>query len=100
MGEAYTGGGLTPEQEKELDNAAAEALSAKIASCGDLIRKMKAEKATKDQIGAEVKILLLLKDKYKKKTGQDWKPAGGDAPKKESKKPAEKKPEVKEKAQG
>ncbi len=99
MGEIYTGGGLSAEQIKELDNAAEEALNLKIASVGDLIRKMKADKASKDAIGAEVKVLLLLKEKYKAKTGNDWKPAAdpAKAKKEEKKKPQ---PEVKEKADG
>ena len=46
----------------------------KITSVGDLIRKLKAEKASKDAIGVEVKVLLSLKELFKKKTGQDWKP--------------------------
>ena len=49
-------------------------LEMKIASVGDLIRKLKAEKASKDAIGVEVKVLLSLKELFKKKTGQDWKP--------------------------
>jgi hypothetical protein len=55
-----------------------------ITSCGDYIRKIKAEKASKDQIQTEVKVLLVLKNLYKSKTGQDWKPAssgGQEAPK-------------------
>lgn len=89
--EEYTGGGLSPEQVNNLENAGAGALDMKIKSCGDLIRKMKTEKASKDDIGKEVKILILLKESYKKVTGQDWKPAA--EPKKEAKK-EEKKPET------
>lgn len=94
--ESYSGGGLTPEDEKNLQNAAAEALDAKIKSCGDLIRKLKTEKASKDAIQVEVKALLLLKDLYKKKTGQDWKPteaAAAPAPPKSKEKKEEIKPE-------
>ena len=73
--ESYTGGGLTPAQEKELETAAAEALDMKIKACGDLIRKLKGEKADKAQIASEVQVLLQLKGAFKKRTGQDWKPA-------------------------
>ena len=82
--EAYTGGGLKPEEEDFLKTAAAEALDAKIKSCGDLIRKMKEEKASKDDIKNEVQVLLTLKTLYKNKTGEDWKPS--EQPKQESKK--------------
>jgi len=88
MADSYGGGGLTPEQVAELDNAAAEAIDMKIKNVGDLIRKLKTEKATKDQIGEEVKVLLLLKNCYKNKTGNEWKPANTPAePKKEKKEP-------------
>ena len=68
--------------------AAAESIDLKIQSCGDFIRKLKQEKASKEAIGTEVKVLLLLKELYKKKTGQEWKPAAGapEAPKVEKKK--------------
>lgn len=86
MADSYGGGGLTPEQVAELDNAAAEAIDMKIKNVGDLIRKLKTEKATKDQIGEEVKVLLLLKRCYKKKTGNEWKPTNAPAePKKREK---------------
>ena len=41
---------------------------------GDKVRKIKAEKAPKDQVDAAVKTLLDLKAEYKKVTGKDWKP--------------------------
>jgi hypothetical protein len=40
-----------------------------------LIRRLKLEKAEKEIIDGEVKVLLLLKNLYKEKTGQEWKPA-------------------------
>ena len=49
-------------------------------TCGDLIRKLKSEKAEKATIDAEVKVLLVLKELYKEKAGKDWKPDGGAAP--------------------
>ena len=95
----YSGGGLTPEQAKDFENATTEALDMSIKNCGDLIRKLKQDKADKDTIQKEVKVLLLLKDLYKKKSGQDWKPPESSASGKESSK-KEKKQEEKEKAEG
>ena len=88
--EIYSGGGLSEEETKYLQTAAAEALDIKIKSCGDLIRKLKSEKASKEEIGNEVQVLLKLKELYKNKTGQDWKPT--EQPKQESKKKAEQPP--------
>ncbi len=68
----YTGGGLTDEQREQLAVAAGEALDIKIRSCGDFIRKMKAEKASKERIMEEVEILKFLKGLYKEKTGAEW----------------------------
>ncbi|XP_077096243.1 bifunctional glutamate/proline--tRNA ligase [Siphateles boraxobius] len=41
---------------------------------GELVRKLKAEKASKEQVDAAVKQLLALKAEYKQVTGQDYKP--------------------------
>ncbi|KAB0799789.1 hypothetical protein PPYR_07669 [Photinus pyralis] len=49
-------------------------LSLQISAQGDKVRKLKSEKATKDIVDPEVKLLLTLKDTYKKATGSDWKP--------------------------
>ena len=85
----YLGGGITADDEKVLLAAAAESLDLKIHSCGDFIRKLKQEKASKEAITNEVKVLLHLKDLYKKKTGQEWKPeAEVPKEKKEEPKPA------------
>jgi len=72
---------LSQKEEKVLTDAAADGLDIKIRTCGDLIRKLKLEKADKEVIEAEVKVLLLLKNLYKTQTGQEWKPEGS-APKK------------------
>ncbi|XP_055373827.1 bifunctional glutamate/proline--tRNA ligase [Condylostylus longicornis] len=45
-----------------------------IADQGDVVRKLKAEKAEKTAIDSAVKILLRLKNDYKNLTGQEWKP--------------------------
>uniref|UniRef100_A0A8C4HIH8 Bifunctional glutamate/proline--tRNA ligase n=1 Tax=Dicentrarchus labrax TaxID=13489 RepID=A0A8C4HIH8_DICLA len=47
-------------------------------SSGEVVRKLKSEKAPKDQVDAAVKQLLALKAEYKQITGQEYKP--GAAP--------------------
>ncbi|XP_050172397.1 bifunctional glutamate/proline--tRNA ligase isoform X5 [Myiozetetes cayanensis] len=51
-----------------------KALYDKVAAQGEVVRKLKAEKASKDQIDEAVKLLLSLKADYKEKTGQEYKP--------------------------
>ncbi|XP_040286384.1 bifunctional glutamate/proline--tRNA ligase isoform X2 [Bufo bufo] len=46
----------------------------KVAQQGELIRKLKSEKAQKDKVDEAVKALLSLKAEYKEKTGQEYKP--------------------------
>uniref|UniRef100_H3D2X2 glutamate--tRNA ligase n=1 Tax=Tetraodon nigroviridis TaxID=99883 RepID=H3D2X2_TETNG len=53
--------------------AAAE-LYQKAAAQGDLVRKLKAENAPKDQVDQAVKTLLDLKNSYKSLTGEEYKP--------------------------
>ena len=65
---------LSVEEKNTLKEAAAEGLDIKIRTCGDLIRKLKLENTAKEIIDQEVKVLLLLKDLYKEKTGSQWKP--------------------------
>ncbi|KAL1500993.1 hypothetical protein ABEB36_006400 [Hypothenemus hampei] len=54
------------ENSSELNN--------QIIKQGDVVRSLKAQKASKSDIDSAVKSLLTLKDKFKKVTGQDWKP--------------------------
>lgn len=49
-------------------------LSNQITAVGDKVRTLKAQKANKLSIEAEVKLLLELKSNYKTLTGKDWKP--------------------------
>lgn len=49
-------------------------LNEKVIQQGDLVRKLKSEKATKADIDQAVKSLLAAKEEYKKATGKDWKP--------------------------
>ena len=65
---------MTPELEAEVRNSSAEALDIKIQAIGDYVRKLKADKAGKDQIDTEVKALLFLKGLYKEKAGSEWVP--------------------------
>ncbi|KFO80824.1 Bifunctional glutamate/proline--tRNA ligase, partial [Cuculus canorus] len=51
-----------------------KALYDNVAEQGEVVRRLKAEKASKDKIDEAVKILLSLKADYKEKTGQDYKP--------------------------
>lgn len=55
--------------------ATADDLNAAVGAQGDLVRKLKADKAPKPQIDEAVKKLLALKADYKAATGQDWKPS-------------------------
>ncbi|KAL1481757.1 hypothetical protein MTO96_034234 [Rhipicephalus appendiculatus] len=56
----------------------AQELDKKIQAQGDKVRALKASKAAKDVVDAEVKTLLQLKADYKAATGQEWKPAASE----------------------
>merc|ERR1719477_337334 len=58
----------------------ADNLNAAVATQGDLVRKLKTEKAAKPEIDEAVKKLLALKAEYKAATGSDWKPGATPAP--------------------
>uniref|UniRef100_A0A8C8VMF4 Bifunctional glutamate/proline--tRNA ligase n=1 Tax=Pelusios castaneus TaxID=367368 RepID=A0A8C8VMF4_9SAUR len=60
-----------PETSSTVD---CKSLYDKVAEQGEVVRKLKAEKAPKDQIGAAVKVLLTLKADYKQQTGQEYNP--------------------------
>jgi len=81
-------GVAVPGAKVEAAGPGAE-IDAKIASQGDTVRKLKAEKADKASVDAAVKTLLELKAEYKAATGSDWKPAaapgGGDKKEKKGK---------------
>ncbi|XP_070788498.1 bifunctional glutamate/proline--tRNA ligase isoform X2 [Pituophis catenifer annectens] len=57
-----------------VTNVDSKTLYDNVAEQGEVVRKLKAEKASKDHIDAAVKMLLTLKAEYKQKTGQDYKP--------------------------
>uniref|UniRef100_A0A3Q3L771 Bifunctional glutamate/proline--tRNA ligase n=1 Tax=Mastacembelus armatus TaxID=205130 RepID=A0A3Q3L771_9TELE len=56
------------------DSSSSSCLYARVAQQGEVVRKLKSEKAPKDQVDAAVKQLLALKAEYKQQTGQDYKP--------------------------
>lgn len=62
------------EQKKPSLEETHSTLFQEIAAQGDKVRELKAKKADKSAVDAEVKILLDLKTEYKSLTGQDWKP--------------------------
>lgn len=57
-----------------FDLGKAEQLNTQIKEKGESVRNLKTQKAAKEQVDAEVKALLELKDQFKKLTLQDWKP--------------------------
>uniref|UniRef100_A0A8B9Z205 Bifunctional glutamate/proline--tRNA ligase n=1 Tax=Buteo japonicus TaxID=224669 RepID=A0A8B9Z205_9AVES len=63
------------EQSSKLETSGtldSKALYDKVAEQGEVVRKLKAEKAPKDEIGAAVEVLLSLKAEYKQQTGQEY----------------------------
>ncbi|KAM9408914.1 bifunctional glutamate/proline--tRNA ligase isoform 2-T2 [Pholidichthys leucotaenia] len=75
--------GATPAQKAPIlvqnkPSSAADGLYERVAEQGEVVRKLKAEKGSKDQLDAAVKQLLALKAEYKQQTGEDYKP--GPAP--------------------
>ncbi|XP_068089016.1 bifunctional glutamate/proline--tRNA ligase isoform X2 [Hyperolius riggenbachi] len=54
--------------------ASSSALFNKVTEQGELVRKLKSQKAPKDKVDEAVKALLALKAEYKAKTGQEYKP--------------------------
>merc|ERR1712107_960715 len=72
------------EQKKAAQPSSATAptgdLGAAVAAQGDLVRKLKTEKADKAAIDEAVKKLLALKADFKAATGSDWKPGAAPAP--------------------
>ncbi|KAF5892564.1 bifunctional glutamate/proline--tRNA ligase isoform X2 [Clarias magur] len=69
-----------PAQPAPSPSSCPADLYSQVAAQGELVRKLKTEKAAKEQIDAAVKQLLALKEAYKKVTGQDYKPGAAPAP--------------------
>ena len=76
--------GATPPATKAssppASGGAAADINTAITAQGDIVRKLKTDKADKAAIDGAVKKLLALKADYKAATGQDWKPGAAPAP--------------------
>ncbi|KFM81927.1 Bifunctional glutamate/proline--tRNA ligase, partial [Stegodyphus mimosarum] len=57
-----------------IEDAHVLELDKKIREQGDVVRKLKSEKAEKSLIDVNIQILLKLKEEYKNSCGKDWKP--------------------------
>ncbi|KAM8814869.1 bifunctional glutamate/proline--tRNA ligase [Rhynchonycteris naso] len=68
----------------------AKVLFDKVAAQGEVVRKLKAEKASKDQVDTAVQVLLQLKVQYKSLTGIDYKPVSATGVEDKDKKKKEK----------
>lgn len=67
----------TPSKDSSADTVTPDTrnnLLKAISEQGDIVRKLKSEKASKSVIDTEVKKLLDLKAEFKTTTGEDWKP--------------------------
>uniref|UniRef100_A0A8D3AHW1 Bifunctional glutamate/proline--tRNA ligase n=1 Tax=Scophthalmus maximus TaxID=52904 RepID=A0A8D3AHW1_SCOMX len=67
-----------PTPSLATNSSSSSGLFERVAQQGEVVRKLKSEKAPKDQVDAAVKQLLAVKAEYKQLTGQDYKP--GAAP--------------------
>ncbi|KAM3625961.1 uncharacterized protein V6R79_020421 [Siganus canaliculatus] len=83
-GQDYKPGAQTPAAPTQTQSSApsaksspspqVQALFSQVAQQGDLVRKLKSEKAPKEKVDEAVKTLLDLKAQYKTLTGEDYKP--------------------------
>ncbi|XP_075222191.1 glutamyl-prolyl-tRNA synthetase [Lycorma delicatula] len=64
----------TESNKSDKTNLSVSELNNKITQQGDVVRKLKGNKAEKQKIDVEVKVLLQLKADYKALTGEEWKP--------------------------
>ncbi|XP_034040997.1 bifunctional glutamate/proline--tRNA ligase isoform X3 [Thalassophryne amazonica] len=64
----------SPAQTQSSSSSQTQDLFSKVAQQGETVRKLKSEKAPKDQVDEAVKLLLDLKNQYKTLTGEDYKP--------------------------
>lgn len=72
------------------ETAEARVLFDRVASQGEVVRKLKAEKASKDQVDAAVQALLQLKAQYKALAGVEYKPVSATGAEDKDKKKKEK----------
>merc|ERR1712096_514367 len=66
--------GMTLAKAPSTAGGSSDAINTAISAQGDLVRKLKTEKAGKPEIDEAVKKLLVLKAEFKAATGLDWKP--------------------------
>ncbi|XP_056134251.1 bifunctional glutamate/proline--tRNA ligase isoform X2 [Lampris incognitus] len=79
----YKPGMAPPTSAPALSKPSPDSVSCpytRVAEQGEVVRKLKSEKAPKDQVDAAVKQLLALKAEYKQATGQDYKPGAAPVP--------------------
>ncbi|XP_036210571.1 bifunctional glutamate/proline--tRNA ligase isoform X3 [Myotis myotis] len=87
------GSGSSPARSSEPcgpETAEAKVLFDQVASQGEVVRKLKAEKASKDQVDAAVQELLQRKAQYKSLTGVEYKPVSATGAEDKDKKKKEK----------
>nr|XP_061796532.1 bifunctional glutamate/proline--tRNA ligase-like [Nerophis lumbriciformis] len=71
----------SPSCSSSSSSSSASCLYERVAQQGDLVRKLKSQKAPKDQVDAAVKQLLALKAEYKQATGKEYQPGAAPAQK-------------------
>uniref|UniRef100_A0A673BNK3 Bifunctional glutamate/proline--tRNA ligase n=1 Tax=Sphaeramia orbicularis TaxID=375764 RepID=A0A673BNK3_9TELE len=64
----------TPSATPSSSSSSSSDMYDRVAQQGEIVRKLKSEKAPKDEVDAAVKTLLDLKNKYKTLTGEEYKP--------------------------
>uniref|UniRef100_A0A8C8M6L4 Bifunctional glutamate/proline--tRNA ligase n=1 Tax=Oncorhynchus tshawytscha TaxID=74940 RepID=A0A8C8M6L4_ONCTS len=84
-GQEYNPGMIPPEaapakNAPTASSSSPSGLYESVTKQGDTVRKLKSEKAPKDQVDAALKELLALKAEYKQVTGHDYKPGAALAP--------------------
>jgi len=79
-GSDWKPGAAPPAAAPVSSPSASNDLNAAVTAQGDLVRKLKGDKAAKPEIDEAVKKLLALKAEYKAATGSDWKPGAAPAP--------------------
>nr|XP_043885451.1 bifunctional glutamate/proline--tRNA ligase isoform X1 [Solea senegalensis] len=72
------------------NSSSSSAIYERVAQQGEVVRKLKSEKAPKDQVDEAVKQLLAVKAEYKQLTGQDYKPGVAPVQKTATPAPAQK----------
>ncbi|XP_073528020.1 bifunctional glutamate/proline--tRNA ligase isoform X3 [Phyllobates terribilis] len=79
-GQDYKPGNVPPSQSIPACGGDAKATYDRVSEQGETVRRLKAEKAPKEEIDAAVKSLLNLKADYKQQSGQEYKPGGPPQP--------------------